>query len=450
MRLVTRCPACATTFKVVRDQLRISDGWVRCGRCSEVFDATLDLQETDDEGVPLAAAHPEPGTAGVATNAAQPPTQRQPQEVLLPPSAGSGLPAMDWPAADLLDLGARQPAAPAPAPSPAAPARSPASSSFSLADDPVPIPSLDAGRGDSPQEPWFEEMMASTQALQAALQSAAPGASDAADGFQDSNRKDPAFTPSLTTPSPIEEAVNAQLQKALRRERIKALRQERAEQKERERAEQAAAAAGEPLVQEAPHEPEPELEVAFPDAPLLEVPSAPASFADDTAAAASAPSGRSRKLLLALACVLALVVLLLQVVREERNALVAREPRLRPALQSLCALTGCELSALRQINSITIEGASFSREKENDAYRLVFTLRNGARVPLAMPSVELTLLDTQERALVRRVLSPAQFGAGAVLAPGAESNTSLPVQLGGSEAAGLGPVAGYNLVAFYP
>ena len=67
-----------------------------------------------------------------------------------------------------------------------------------------------------------------------------------------------------------------------------------------------------------------------------------------------------------------------------------------------------------------------------------------------MPSIEVTLLDTQERALVRRVLSPSQFGAPAVLAAGAESNTSLPVQLGGSEAAGLGSVAGYNLVAFYP
>jgi predicted Zn finger-like uncharacterized protein len=48
MSLVTRCPACTTTFKVVRDQLRISDGWVRCGRCSHVFDATLDLHEAPD------------------------------------------------------------------------------------------------------------------------------------------------------------------------------------------------------------------------------------------------------------------------------------------------------------------------------------------------------------------------------------------------------------------
>lgn len=30
-------------FKVVPDQLRISDGWVRCGQCDEVFDANVNL-----------------------------------------------------------------------------------------------------------------------------------------------------------------------------------------------------------------------------------------------------------------------------------------------------------------------------------------------------------------------------------------------------------------------
>lgn len=39
MRQVTQCPACSTQFRVVEDQLKISEGWVRCGRCGEVFDA---------------------------------------------------------------------------------------------------------------------------------------------------------------------------------------------------------------------------------------------------------------------------------------------------------------------------------------------------------------------------------------------------------------------------
>jgi len=60
MSLVTRCPACATPFKVVKDQLRISDGWVRCGRCSQVFDATLDLHDTSELPPEVAAQSPSP------------------------------------------------------------------------------------------------------------------------------------------------------------------------------------------------------------------------------------------------------------------------------------------------------------------------------------------------------------------------------------------------------
>ena len=43
MSLITQCPACATLFKVVPDQLRISEGWVRCGQCDEVFDANTQM-----------------------------------------------------------------------------------------------------------------------------------------------------------------------------------------------------------------------------------------------------------------------------------------------------------------------------------------------------------------------------------------------------------------------
>ena len=47
MALITRCPGCGTLFKVVPDQLRISEGWVRCGQCAEVFEASGDLQQSD-------------------------------------------------------------------------------------------------------------------------------------------------------------------------------------------------------------------------------------------------------------------------------------------------------------------------------------------------------------------------------------------------------------------
>lgn len=44
MSFITRCPACSTSFKVVADQLRVSQGWVRCGHCAEIFDANHDIK----------------------------------------------------------------------------------------------------------------------------------------------------------------------------------------------------------------------------------------------------------------------------------------------------------------------------------------------------------------------------------------------------------------------
>jgi predicted Zn finger-like uncharacterized protein len=50
--LATRCTACGTVFRVVQDQLKISEGWVRCGRCKEVFNALEALFDLDREAPP--------------------------------------------------------------------------------------------------------------------------------------------------------------------------------------------------------------------------------------------------------------------------------------------------------------------------------------------------------------------------------------------------------------
>lgn len=47
MSQITRCPACETQFKVASDQLRASEGWVRCGQCDEIFDAVAHLVPLD-------------------------------------------------------------------------------------------------------------------------------------------------------------------------------------------------------------------------------------------------------------------------------------------------------------------------------------------------------------------------------------------------------------------
>lgn len=61
MSLATRCTECGTVFRVVEDQLKVSDGWVRCGRCSAVFnalDALVDLDAPTSGPAPLPAEAP--------------------------------------------------------------------------------------------------------------------------------------------------------------------------------------------------------------------------------------------------------------------------------------------------------------------------------------------------------------------------------------------------------
>ena len=68
MSFTTRCPACGTTFKIVADQLKISEGWVRCGHCADVFDATLYLEPWS----PDAPAATGPATSPPIPSAPQP------------------------------------------------------------------------------------------------------------------------------------------------------------------------------------------------------------------------------------------------------------------------------------------------------------------------------------------------------------------------------------------
>jgi ribosomal protein L11 methylase PrmA len=235
-----------------------------------------------------------------------------------------------------------------------------------------------------------------------------------------------------------------QMQKALRRSRAKSAKIAGAKARE----ERAAAKAAEASVVQVASEPDYALSAPF--EPPLGHP-----FADEEESSEASPPSfwqrKSVRAVLVLLALLAVALLVVQVLRHERDGIAARQPNLRPALAVLCQYTGCELAALRRIGDIVIDGAAFAREKSgvND-YRLSFTLRNGATVPLAMPAIELSLLDTQERAVVRRVLTPADYGAPAVLQARSDRAASLPLSLSASEAAALPPIAGYRVEAFYP
>jgi predicted Zn finger-like uncharacterized protein len=449
MSLVTRCPACATTFKVVRDQLRISDGWVRCGRCSHVFDATLDLHEASDGGAPSPSAP----TATHAPALVQP-SQGAEDADFFDDEPEEHAPAVSAPP-PVPEVEPVSEAVVAPPPEVAPPAPSPPPPAFSLpthgivADEPwsdldvsepvwkppasslPPFPNIDlnlAAPPPSPPPPAPPLPVPRTRQARGLVEQASEDG-DGGDGEKEEKDHD-----------------QVQMQKALRRARIKSAKIASANKSREARA---AAKASASMVRVAS---EPEDSTSLP--PMFAEREESHPFADEEEHDTKAPGFWQRKGVrrwLVVLAVLAVLLLIVQVIRHERDGIVARQPSLRPALAALCQYTGCELSALRQIGDIVIEGAAFAREKSggND-YRLSFTLRNGATMPLAMPAVELSLLDTQERAVVRRVLMPVDYGAPAVLPARADRAASLPLTLSATEASALPPIAGYRVEAFYP
>jgi hypothetical protein len=137
-----------------------------------------------------------------------------------------------------------------------------------------------------------------------------------------------------------------------------------------------------------------------------------------------------------------------QVVRHERDRMVASEPELKPWLLVFCKLLSCTLSPLQGIESIVIDSASFSRMR-GDTYRLNFTLKNTSASALALPAIELTLTDLSDQPVIRRVYRATELGVKAdTLAAGAEWPMSLTLAVTAVDLTDR--VAGYRLLAFYP
>jgi predicted Zn finger-like uncharacterized protein len=152
--------------------------------------------------------------------------------------------------------------------------------------------------------------------------------------------------------------------------------------------------------------------------------------------------------LLAVVFVLSVVLLAGQVMYRDRDRLALTSPALRPWLARMCDVMRCRLGPPLQIESIAIETSSFNKLR-GDTYRLNVTLRNTAGNEVAMPSLELTLTDAQDQAVVRRVLQPADFAAGrAAMPPSGDWSTSVALAVNGAAAGGR--IAGYRLLAFYP
>jgi predicted Zn finger-like uncharacterized protein len=369
-------------FKVVADQLKIAQGWVKCGHCAEVFDASVQLQATE-AGVPPALVVQEANT-----------------------------PERTDPAKNSVDL-EKQQALPDSLPGPV-PIPDEASSPLDNEPEPEPEPepeqvdaAQDGGHADFDPAGWKQSLRQSQQ-----QDFVAPLISESAPDVQGT----------LADPAPAaKNAVGSRFRDS-----------------------------ADPIDAEAQ---DPEYENAE---AAQEV-----SFVRDARRKAFWKKPLVRGFLGAFFLLLC-ALLILQWMVQHRDRLAALDPRLAPVLQALCGPLHCEIVPPRQIESLVIDSSTFNKTG-TDTYRLGFTLKNSGDTLLEVPSMELTLTDTQDQAVLRRVLSPRQFGVNAAtLAAHSELAGVVTLSVSG-DAERAGPpslsasaprtplrVAGYRILAFYP
>ncbi len=391
MSLATRCTSCRTAFRVVQDQLKVSEGWVRCGRCGSVFNAFEELFDLGNaDAVRLVAAAPATGDA--AENArhalavgeveaagdthARPDTDgtdgadgaddsdaREPPDAL---EARSDDWHLDLPEAD----GAASPAGPGDA-APHDLTADEAAAARAATDDEIDQQLFRKRRGDDKPLRERDRLEFSDARFDSDL-------------FADAQASDDAATTVLESRS---------------------------------------TAAGDlPLESSSPHAP------------------------DFLRRADRKARWRSRPMRLALGVLLALglLTLALQAAHHWRDELAATQPALRPLLAAWCGLAGCTLQPPRQVDAVTVESTTLTRAIGREGYVLVVTLQSRARHAVAMPWLELALTDGNGRLLARKALAPRDFGAPAVLEPGRETTLQLALD------AGAARVSGYTVEIFHP
>jgi predicted Zn finger-like uncharacterized protein len=428
-QMITRCPACGTRFRVVPDQLRISQGWVRCGHCDEVFDGAQQLHEGASASPAMSEADADP--------------------VLLPdPAAPDAQPTQ--PPADRVDTTDAWPqdaveAAPVAPPQeaalwlPQAPAEIPVADSVAALDlDLAECALAQGGVALEPAVPQAADMVEARAEPGAVPPAESPTVPDVAPAPMAVPEASASAPPDLSFPAQAPDTMPMPLKAPSVDDGVVVARRPIAEPMAMGASPAAVALAGgaPPAPAQADGHPSDHADVSF----LREPPAEPVL--------PPARASRAVRGFWAALAVCAALVFLGQVAIHQRDRWAVAVPALRPLLEAACEPLGCSVQALRRIDAIVIDGSSFHVTGEG-AYRLSLTLRNRATHEVALPALALALTDIAELPVVRRVLLPQDLvGAPRALGPHAEWTTSVDLQL--ADSAGRARVVGYRLDPFYP
>lgn len=391
--LITRCPDCLTAFRATAEQLAVREGMVRCGHCGIVFDARANAIDQERLPTPAADAH------GIQDGMAE-----------SPPAASTDITGLHAPPQFDDDTAA-------------------AGDSHS-----VP-PSADADSNDSltsgaAQEPWVENQHMDSKA------------------------------------GVVEEETEEEIQEApAEAQAAKRLDMEATAEHNDELnflAREVTDAAIPPAAETGANTPPPEHEAsatvqeqAPPDAPAI--PFAPATTTGST------DFGFGRKKRLAAArmspwfawpgAMVLLLALVAQGAFHFRGDLALLFPALKPLAEVLCAELDCQVPLPRRAELMSIETSDLQADSTNPGVMVLSAiLRNRAPFAQPPPALELTLTDTQDQPVARRVLTAADYftrGATNSLADALfPAGSEVPVKVFFDASAVK--ATGYRLYLFYP
>ena len=135
-----------------------------------------------------------------------------------------------------------------------------------------------------------------------------------------------------------------------------------------------------------------------------------------------------------------------------RGQLMIHWPQTRLLLNDACAVFHCTVSWPTQADQLAVIGSELQSIPGTDALELSAVIRNRAEFRQSLPALEVTLTDARNRALARKVFTPADYLASAGeptarlqegLAPGSDLTIRIFF-----EARGLAP-AGFLVYPFY-
>ena len=133
-----------------------------------------------------------------------------------------------------------------------------------------------------------------------------------------------------------------------------------------------------------------------------------------------------------------------------RTPIVSNYPELRPYLTKACEWLACTLAWDRDESALKVESSDLIEEIGTPGrFLLTATISNRAKKVQDFPHIELTLTDTNNQTLTRRVLQPRDYLGRPLqrdegMAPAAETSFNLRLEASSSRA------AGYHLLLFFP